>query len=134
MHDDLLGDVEMFCEGGQFYIVVNGNKIAKREGRQWTSLVPGYSFEDLDGGERIAIDVDCSKLPLGHREAIEQRAGIERPVLRSPFDGPPSGVRDPDADDFGCLAACPHGLAPRCCEPGADQAGDHVAIETMGEH
>jgi hypothetical protein len=83
MRDDLLGNVEMVGEGGQFYIIVNGVKIAKRENCQWTSLVPGYSVEDLDGGERIAIDVDCSKLPFGRREAIQQRAGIERPALRS---------------------------------------------------
>ncbi len=82
MHDDLLGDVEMVCKGGQFYIVVDGNKIAKHESRQWKSLFPGYSVEDLDGGETIAIDVNCSKLPAGHREVIEQRAGIGRPVLQ----------------------------------------------------
>jgi len=69
MHDDLLGDVEMVVEGGQFYIIVNGLKIAKRENRQWTNLVPGYSVEDLDGGAKIAIDVDPSMLPQGHTGA-----------------------------------------------------------------
>src|SRR5215470_7536873 len=62
MRDDLLGDVEMVGEGGQFFIIVNGLKIAVRENRQWTSLVPGYSVEDLDGGAQIAIDVDSSML------------------------------------------------------------------------
>jgi hypothetical protein len=61
MRDDLLGDVEMLGEGGQFYIFVNGVKIAKRENCQWTNLVPGYSIEDLDGGAKIAIYY--SKLP-----------------------------------------------------------------------
>jgi hypothetical protein len=73
-----LGDVEMIGEGGQFYIIVNGVKIAKRENCQWTSLVSGYSVEDLDGCERIAIDVDCSKLPSSHRKAIQQRAGCSQ--------------------------------------------------------
>jgi hypothetical protein len=84
MRDDLLGDVEMMCEGGQFYIVVDGVKVAKREDAEWTSLVPGYSVENLDGGERLAIDVDCSKLPLTCREAIRRRARIARwaPRLR----------------------------------------------------
>jgi hypothetical protein len=84
MRDDLLGNVEMVDEGGQFYVVVNGIKIAKRENAEWTSLVPGYSVENLDGGQRLAIDVDCTKLPLDHREAIQHRARIERwaPRLR----------------------------------------------------
>jgi hypothetical protein len=91
MRDDLLGDVEMVGEGGQFYIIVNGVKIAKRENYQWTSLVPGYSIEDLDGGERIAIEVDCAKLRLGHRAAIQQRAGIERPTRADPAITPIPG-------------------------------------------
>jgi hypothetical protein len=82
MRDDLLGDIEMVGEGGQFYIVVNGIKIAKRQNAEWTSLVPGYSVESLDGGESIAVDIDCSKLPLDHREAILHRARIARRASR----------------------------------------------------
>ncbi len=52
----------MVGEGGQFFIIINGIKIAKRENCLWTSLVPGYLVEDLDGGERIATDVDYSKM------------------------------------------------------------------------
>jgi hypothetical protein len=100
MRYDLLGDVEMVGVGGQFYIVVNGIKIAKRENAEWTSLVPGYSVENLDGGERVAIDVDCSKLPLDHREAIQHRARIARWAPLAPC-GPrrslPAARRVPDA-------------------------------------
>jgi hypothetical protein len=39
----------MVGEARQFYIIVNGVKIAKREDCQWTGLVPGYSIEELDG-------------------------------------------------------------------------------------
>ncbi len=39
----------MVGEARQFYIIVNAAKIAKREDRQWTGLVPGYSIEELDG-------------------------------------------------------------------------------------
>jgi hypothetical protein len=67
MRDDLLGDVEMVDEGGQFYIVVNGLKIAKRENCQWTNLVAGYSVEDLDDGASIAIEFDRSKVPQAAR-------------------------------------------------------------------
>jgi hypothetical protein len=35
----MLGDVEMVDQAGQFYIVVNGIKIAKRENRLRTRLV-----------------------------------------------------------------------------------------------
>jgi hypothetical protein len=63
MRDDVLGDVEMVGEDGQFYLVVNGVRIARRENRQWTNLVPGYSVEDLDGGASIAIEFNGLKLP-----------------------------------------------------------------------
>jgi hypothetical protein len=96
MYDDLLGDVEMVCEGAQFYIVVNGNKIAKRESRQWTNLVFGYSVEDLDGGKNIAIDVDCSKLPSGHREPILQRVAAARRVAGA--NPAPEGLATADMD------------------------------------
>jgi hypothetical protein len=63
MRDDVLGDVEMVGEDGQFYVVVNGVRIARRENCQWTNLVPGYSVEDLDGGASIAIEFSGAKLP-----------------------------------------------------------------------
>jgi hypothetical protein len=74
MRDDLLGDVVMLSDGERFYVFVNGIKVAKRENARWISLVPGYSIENLDGGEMLAIDVDCAKLPLDHAEAIRRRA------------------------------------------------------------
>jgi hypothetical protein len=64
MHDDVLGDVEMVGEDGQFYVIVNGVKIARRENCHWTNLVPGYSVEDLDGGASIVIEFDGSISPL----------------------------------------------------------------------
>ena len=45
-----------------------------------------------------------------------------------------TGIRDPDANDFDRPAASPHGLAPCCRKPRADEASDHVAIEPVGEH
>lgn len=49
------------------------------------------------------------------------------------LDRPPAGVSDPDADNLDRLAASLDALALCCCKPGADEAGDHVAIEPMGE-
>jgi hypothetical protein len=43
-------------------------------------------------------------------------------------------ARDPDADDRNRSAASLHVLAPCHCKPTADEASDHVAIESMSEH
>src|SRR6266849_5673510 len=53
---------------------------------------------------------------------------------QSAFNRPPAGVGDRDADDLDRPAVFIDGVAPCCCKPGADEAGDHVAIEPMGEH
>jgi hypothetical protein len=87
MHDDVLGDVEMVGEDGQFYIVVNGVRIARRENRQWTNLAPGYSVEDVDGGASIAIEFDGSISPLAFREVTppsSRRGGRRGPSRLSP--------------------------------------------------
>jgi hypothetical protein len=82
MGDELLGDVVMVGEGARFYLFVNGIKVARRENAGWVNLVPGYSIESLDGGEKLVIDVDCAKLPLGHVEAIRRRSRIARRAPR----------------------------------------------------
>src|SRR5258708_2460053 len=49
------------------------------------------------------------------------------------FDRPPPGVRDAVALDPDLSAAHPHGPALRRGEPLADQVGQHVGVEAIGE-
>ena len=51
-----------------------------------------------------------------------------------PFERHPAGVRDAVALDPDRLDASLDHLTLCCCEPGADEAGDHVAIEPMSDH
>jgi hypothetical protein len=57
-----------------------------------------------------------------------------RRIRRITLDRPPSGVRDPDEDNIGWLGAGLLSLASCRRKPGADEVGDHVAIEAMGAH
>ena len=62
---------------------------------------------------------------------------IEPDIIVSPcsnLDRPPARGRDPDADSLDRLAASLHALAFCCCELAADQVGDHVAVEPVGDH
>ena len=46
----------------------------------------------------------------------------------------PAGGSDLETNDLDRLGAGLHGLAFCSSKPGADEAGDHVAIEPMGAH
>jgi hypothetical protein len=50
------------------------------------------------------------------------------------FDRLPAGGSDPEANGLDQPGASAHGLASCRRKPGADEAGDHVAIKPMGTH
>jgi hypothetical protein len=54
--------------------------------------------------------------------------------LPSFLDRLPAGSSDPEPDDLHRLAASLHALACCCCKPAADQTGNRVAIESMGDY
>jgi hypothetical protein len=47
------------------------------------------------------------------------------------LDGLPPGSRDPDPGDLDRLLASLDHLALCCCEPGADEAREHLPTEAM---
>jgi predicted peroxiredoxin len=55
-------DGEVAAVGGEkdIFLTINGMKIAKRENRQWISLVPGYKVRDYGNKDRISVEVDRS--------------------------------------------------------------------------
>jgi hypothetical protein len=54
-----------------------------------------------------------------------------RPSAASVFERPFASVCDPDApDSYAGLDV----LALRCCEPGADEIGEHPVLKALGEH
>jgi hypothetical protein len=63
-------------------------------------------------------------VPLATRSSAE---------LDLTFEHPPAGIRDAIALDPDVLAAHPQGLALRRGEPLADQVGQHVEGEAIGE-
>jgi hypothetical protein len=58
MNDD--GKVAAAAGEKDIFLTINGMKIAKRENRQWTSLVPGYKVRDYRIMDGISVEVDRS--------------------------------------------------------------------------
>jgi len=53
----------------------------------------------------------------------------------SPFERPPAGFSDRDADDLDRLATSLHWLAYYCYgEPFMVETGKHLGLESMGDH
>jgi Ku protein len=66
-------------------------------------------------------------------EAPRRSIAQDQKPGRSTFDRLPTGFSDPDANDLDRLAASLDGLALCCCEPGADEAGEHSTCESVGQ-
>jgi predicted peroxiredoxin len=58
MNDD--GKVATVGGEKDIFLTINGMKIAKRENRQWISLVPGYKVRDYGIMDGISVEVDRS--------------------------------------------------------------------------
>jgi hypothetical protein len=69
----------------------------------------------------------------GHRILLASPTPATAASTRSTFDRPPAGVGDAVALDHDLSAAHPHGLALCRGEPLADQVGQHVDGEAIGE-
>ncbi len=71
---------------------------------------------------------------FGRKNHVQKIVGHGNGASIFGTERPPAGIRDRDADDLDRPAVCSDGVAPCCCKPGVDEAGDHVAVEPMGEH
>jgi hypothetical protein len=71
---------------------------------------------------------------LGATTMLDTDATVTTGLRPSTFDHLPPGFGDPDPNDLDRLAASLHALALRCCQPSSDKAGNHVAVEPVGEH
>ena len=60
--------------------------------------------------------------------------GVNDSCCASLFDRLPAGGSDPEANHLDRLEANLHGLAFCRREPGAHEAGDHIAIESMDSY
>jgi hypothetical protein len=58
MNDD--GKVAVVGGEKDIFLTINGMKIAKRENRQWISLVTGYKVRDYGNMDGISVQVDRS--------------------------------------------------------------------------
>ena len=63
--------VEVFCDGKDIFIVVDGIRIAKRghpgtsQARTWISLEPGYTVEDnVYGSDQYGIEIEIQGVRL----------------------------------------------------------------------
>jgi hypothetical protein len=71
---------------------------------------------------------------LGANNMLDTYVTITIGPDHSTFDCSPSSFGYPDPHDLDRLAASLHHLALCCCEPVADETGNHVAIEPVGDH
>jgi hypothetical protein len=50
--------VTMVGDGTDIFVILDGMKIAKRENKAWTSLIPGYKVRDIGDLEDIEVVFD----------------------------------------------------------------------------
>jgi len=101
--------------------------VAERHRRDSVGFVRRLDGADPPGLGRRPVDVP--RQALRATCSAPQRAAC----ARSTFDHPPPGLSDPDAPDR--LPISLDGLALcRCCESGADEAGQRAPCNAVGEH
>src|SRR6266853_1982423 len=71
----------------------------------------------------------------GRKGAYQDFWSSDSPALRSPFKRPPARITDLDTGHLDRrTVGRRHCLALRRCKAFVDEAGDHVAVEFIGEH
>ncbi|MET0709151.1 MAG: hypothetical protein ABWY64_17850 [Tardiphaga sp.] len=57
MSGSKIGEIEIERDGHDMFVNVDGLRIAKRRGREWISLEPGWSVADCFEADRWMIEV-----------------------------------------------------------------------------